>query len=37
MEISKFLLMKGGNPNIKNRLGDSPLGKVEITYKHLNI
>ncbi|CDW82291.1 achain crystal structure of engineered northeast structural genomics consortium target [Stylonychia lemnae] len=27
MEISKFLLMKGGNPNIKNRLGDSPLGK----------
>ena len=27
LDLAKLLIMKGANPNIKNTLGDSPLGK----------
>jgi ankyrin repeat protein len=26
LDLAKFLIMKGANPNVKNQLGDSPLG-----------
>jgi hypothetical protein len=27
IDLAKLLIMKGGNPNLKNQIGDSALGK----------
>ena len=37
LELSKLLIMQGANPNIKNNLGDSPLGKIAFLIRLLDL
>jgi ankyrin repeat protein len=37
LELSRLLIMQGANPNIKNNLGDSPLGTIIFTELNLDL